>query len=743
MRLPITIGENTGEHSDDQRLVEIEGRIRRINGDSLFVRDIWVVATDTTEIFDENNSPVVFDDLALGQEVKVGAFKLADGSLIAKFIKAMGKPEIGEDFEVAGQITELVDSTLVVDGVRFHVTPETEFVDEERDGVNLDSLTIEMYVKIRGEVVDEQTLIAVRIIIPREEDRDETFEVSGPIEAVTDSSITVAGLEFLLRADTELRGEDHFDIGLPALREGLLVIVHAIKSHDALWALRIKIEELPGTEVEVEGEIETLGESFVVVDGQDFHVTEETVVFNSDRVRVRFDALEVGMNVKVKGLELPDLRLFALRIMARKEARDHLKKEGRIEAMTDNSLTVLGTAFQVDSTTQVVDDEKNVMLFSDLQIGRFVRVRGYLTSDGNAFAEEILMKTRPLEDIEVRALIDSLTDDTLFAAGLAFIITDRTIILDADHNELPYASLAVDMLVGIKGKRLPDGKNFALLVKVKNDDASEVEIRGTLTRVDGDTIVVEDTKFLATATTDFFESDGSALLLSDFVQGDFVEVNSLRDENDQLLLQRMKREEAASVSGAIGDTNGGISTARAGGTDPQLNAVIIAQFNLQATTVLVDDNTLVVGPLNTILDAAVLSTGALVDVQGTLTPNGELLAGTVSVIEEPVITSVSGPGEGALPATFELRANFPNPFNPSTTLRYSLSGSSAQRVVLNIYNILGQRVVTIVNEIKPAGNYSAVWNGRDFAGRQVSTGLYVARLVVGDQASVRRMLLSK
>jgi|GEM_PF-414036 len=744
LRLPITIGEDNGDHSDDERLIEVEGRIRQITGDSLFVRDIWVVVTDTTAIFDENQTAFAFTDLALGQEVKVGAFQLEDGSLIAKFIKVSEKPEIGDHFEVEGQVTDLVDSTFVVDGVRFHVTPETEFIFKERNDANFDSLAVDMYVKVKGEVLDEQTLIAVRVIILGEEERDNRFEVRGPIESISDSSITVAGLEFLLREDTELRGDDdHFDIGLPALRKGLLVEIHSIKVNYAFWAVRIKLEEPPGTEVEIEGEIEALGDSFLVVDGQDFHVTDETVILDSDRNRIRFDVLEVGMNVKVKGLELPDLRLFALRVRVRKEARDRLKKEGKIEALTNNSLTVLGTTFQVDSTTQIVEEEQNQLLFSDLQVDLFVRVRGYLTSDGNAFAEEILVKSSRLEDVEVRAAIDSLGEDFIFAADLGFVISDRTIILDADRNHITFADLTVGMFVGIKGKRLPNGVNIALLVRVKNQDASEVEIRGTLTRIDGDTVVVEDTKFLARPTTDFFDSDETVLLLSDFVVGNLVEVNAIRDENGQAILQRMKREEAASISGAIEDANGGISTAKPGDGGQQLNGVIISQFNLLSTTVLVDDNTLVVGALNTILDANVLAAGALVDVQGTLTVNGELLASTVSVIEQAVITSVSGPNGEALPSTFELASNFPNPFNPSTTLRYTLAGESSQRVVLNIYNILGQRVVTIVNEIKPAGTYSAVWNGRDLAGRQVSTGIYIARLVVGDQARVRRMLLSK
>ena len=70
---------------------------------------------------------------------------------------------------------------------------------------------------------------------------------------------------------------------------------------------------------------------------------------------------------------------------------------------------------------------------------------------------------------------------------------------------------------------------------------------------------------------------------------------------------------------------------------------------------------------------------------------------------------------------FELEGNYPNPFKPSTVIRYSIPGALDVRLV--IYNVLGQEVRTLIDDSQPAGRYSLVWYGRDAAGRGVSSGI--------------------
>ena len=90
---------------------------------------------------------------------------------------------------------------------------------------------------------------------------------------------------------------------------------------------------------------------------------------------------------------------------------------------------------------------------------------------------------------------------------------------------------------------------------------------------------------------------------------------------------------------------------------------------------------------------------------------------------------------------FALQANYPNPFNPSTRIHYSLSAPSD--VNLAIYNLLGEKVKTLVNERQSAGLKEVAWNGRNNTGSTVDSGIYFYTLTVGNQSQTRKMLLVK
>lgn len=90
---------------------------------------------------------------------------------------------------------------------------------------------------------------------------------------------------------------------------------------------------------------------------------------------------------------------------------------------------------------------------------------------------------------------------------------------------------------------------------------------------------------------------------------------------------------------------------------------------------------------------------------------------------------------------FQLYANYPNPFNPSTNIKYALPVAS--NVKVEIFNMLGQLVNTIVNQYQQAGTYNVVWNGNDLSGNQVSTGVYVYKLSTDYFVSAKKMILVK
>jgi hypothetical protein len=101
------------------------------------------------------------------------------------------------------------------------------------------------------------------------------------------------------------------------------------------------------------------------------------------------------------------------------------------------------------------------------------------------------------------------------------------------------------------------------------------------------------------------------------------------------------------------------------------------------------------------------------------------------VLEKPI----------ALPTVFNLAQNYPNPFNPETTIKYALPKNV--RVELTIYNILGQKVKTLVNDEQKAGFKTVKWDGTNDLGTKVASSIYIYRLKAGDFVAQHKMVLVK
>ncbi len=134
-----------------------------------------------------------------------------------------------------------------------------------------------------------------------------------------------------------------------------------------------------------------------------------------------------------------------------------------------------------------------------------------------------------------------------------------------------------------------------------------------------------------------------------------------------------------------------------------------------------------------------------------ITYSGDLVITSNDPNQAEVIVALNGTGTSTgngvdlLPTVTELNGNYPNPFNPTTNIKFSLKADS--KVTLNIYNIRGQKVKTLINDNMEAGYHTIVWNGRDDSGKSVSSGVYFNNFGSiaedGDYTSVKKMILLK
>ncbi len=101
--------------------------------------------------------------------------------------------------------------------------------------------------------------------------------------------------------------------------------------------------------------------------------------------------------------------------------------------------------------------------------------------------------------------------------------------------------------------------------------------------------------------------------------------------------------------------------------------------------------------------------------------------------------------EPTVPSTMALHQNFPNPFNPNTTIQFEIPfpGKQKVNVELRIYNLQGELIRTLINEKKEPGIYQIQWNGLDESGSKAATGIYLYQFRAGEFDATKRMILLK
>ncbi|MBN2029863.1 T9SS type A sorting domain-containing protein [bacterium] len=119
--------------------------------------------------------------------------------------------------------------------------------------------------------------------------------------------------------------------------------------------------------------------------------------------------------------------------------------------------------------------------------------------------------------------------------------------------------------------------------------------------------------------------------------------------------------------------------------------------------------------------------------------------GDVLTVVDPLSASTTGISENIsesqIPDGFDLLSNYPNPFNPETTIRYHLPIDIKTRII--VYDITGQQIRTLVDGLKQAGRYAVQWDGRNKDGIRVGTGNYIVKIEAGYFSKSIKILLMK
>lgn len=236
----------------------------------------------------------------------------------------------------------------------------------------------------------------------------------------------------------------------------------------------------------------------------------------------------------------------------------------------------------------------------------------------------------------------------------------------------------------------------------------------------------------------FLEQMGNALdsLDSWDIDYEFIGMAWLQGESDGIYAEMANNYES-NLQQFISDVRSDLATPHLkvvlaeianGGWAPYLEQVRTAQAAVAASDPLVkliDTDDLPIGPDNVHWETP--------EVMAMGTRMGEGLLG--------LVTSMDDEAESSLPYSITLLMNYPNPFNPSTTISYQFAETNPVR--LSIFNTVGQEVAILLDEPQMAGEYDINWNGRDQQGNPVSAGIYLCRLSTSDHSKTIKLLLVK
>ncbi|MBO6574410.1 MAG: T9SS type A sorting domain-containing protein [Rhodothermales bacterium] len=460
--------------------------------------------------------------------------------------------------------------------------------------------------------------------------------------------------------------------------------------------------------VEITGAIEAVSDSSITVDGTEILVTDSTRIHANRNTPVTLADLVPGLFVQVIATPGRDDVLIALRIRVREYDPDHVTVSGRIEALGPDArtLTVASMVFQVTDDTEIFTRSGESMTYADLQVGMPVRVHGVVRDDA-LVATEI----RVHDSISVRGrLMAGVTEgDGFSVAGVTFIIDDRTRVQNQDALPAP----GTRVVVGFRYS--PDGGLHAEHIRILDQNDARDTLIGTVL-IDGDALFVSGIRVGLTDSTQFLNGEGQPItiesrmrvrVLGDFSQGVVASVIQARAESDVTGRVTSRLGDALTIAGAV---------------------------------VTLTETTSVLNADGRPVEASEAQPGQLLEIVASSGDSG-LEAEIVTILESADFSTSTEPSAESLPERFTLKGNYPNPFNPTTTIAFELAETTDVR--LEIFDVMGRRVAMLASGVLPAGSHQASWNGRAMSGEPVTSGMYLYRLSVGDVAQTRSMLLLK
>ena len=374
--------------------LEITGLIDNLTANSLSIGENEFFVDAQTVILNHNRMPISFSDLNFGDRVEVKAFRRTDNSLLAVRIKLEEMHE--NEIEFTAQIESIVGSDITINGITFSTDSNTVFLDDNRMPVTIISLSVGIWVEVKGFLKQDGSYYASRIQI--EDFVRNEIEIKGNITDLTATYLVVNGITFSVDSTTQVLDHLNNPIEYSALQVGLLVEVKGEKTGTlTAKALRIKLEG--NEDIEIFGRITAINANSIELNGLVVFVDSNTVYLNHANQPISFGDLSVDQFVEVKMIRNADSTLLALRIKI-EDGMNFSKVTGFTGTVSGSSIQLPTGNYTINNQTVVIDNNYNIVPASQLSSGQQVTVWAIVDASSNKTALQVQSKTSSPTGVE-------------------------------------------------------------------------------------------------------------------------------------------------------------------------------------------------------------------------------------------------------------------------------------------------------------------------------------------------------
>ncbi len=428
--------------------------------------------------------------------------------------------------------------------------------------------------------------------------------------------------------------------------------------------------------------------------------------------------------MEVKAILQADSTFLATRIKVEDENYQHIEITAAIDTIYDHTVVVAGIEFQTDSNTVILDENHDPITINDLEIGMIVEVYGILLDDGSYYATKIEVEDLWSNTVEFEGTLDAISDTMGQVGNWQFYIDAATVIISESGDTVDVTYLTVGMHVEVRAEVQSDSSLLATRIKV--DSPGDAAIIGTINGITGNSLVMGNLNIELNNVTFITDLANRQTDFTELETGLVVKAKVTQLQNGVYVASRIKISENPNVVKSTG-------TVITVGPD----FIVISQPSYQ-----INSETIVLTSDYKPMDYSNIHPGDEVTVWADVSAAGDPLALQIKKSADTVTNSDDG--SLSVVKEYTLYQNFPNPFNPSTTIRFTLPQEAF--VTLKVYNIVGEEVATLVNNNLTQGMHSVQFNASNLA-----SGVYLYRLQVNTPGTgsgagfvqVKKMLLIK